>query len=246
MRKSAIYTPRSLARYALLAAAGLSASLAQAQTDYEVSGDISILSGYVFRGITNTSENDGAAVQAGFAVSGDSGLYGGWWASNLGYGTPDLATTVENNFYAGFSGEAGGLRFDIGALYYWFMDDSDASAIEPYLGIGLGAFDVGVHYLAEDASWGNQGDMYFTLGTGVDLRDGFSASVQVNYASYEGSGKYIATTAESSSFRGVELTLGKALEDLPVNMFATYILGGEDRSGVSQEDKVIVGLSLSF
>lgn len=244
--KAALSKPQSITNSVLVIAASLMAAPIYAQSDIEISGEIAVLSGYVFRGITNASENDGATVQAGFEAATGSGLYGGWWASSLDYGTAELTTTVENNFYAGVSGEIGSLGYDIGALYYWFMNDSDASGIEPYLGLTLGPVDLGVYYMAQDVSWSNEGDLFFTLGSGMDLRDGFSVAVQAHYGSYENTGKYIASTVKSATFRGVELTLGKSFAEIPAQMFATYIVGGKDRDGATQRDKVIIGLALSF
>lgn len=236
------YLPSSFCLAALLST--LTPVAAQAQID--ISGDVAVMSGYVFRGMTNSSENDGTAVQAGLVATSEAGLYAGWWASNLGYGTADLATTVENNVYAGVSGTLGGLSYDVGALYYWYMDDADASGVEPYLGLSAGPVELGLYYMAQDVSWSNQGDMYVTLGTGVEFRDGFSAALQANYGRYHDRGKYIAGTAKSASFRGIELTLEKAFVELPAKMFATYIVGGKDRDGISQQDKVIVGVALAF
>ena len=228
----------------LLAGSMTLSTSAAAQT--ESSGNLGVASGYVFRGITNASENDGAAVQGGLDLTTDSGFYAGWWASNLGYGTPNLGTTVENDLYAGFSGETDGFSYDIGALYYWYMDDSDASGIEPYLGLSFGGIDFGMHYMAEDVTWSNQGDMFFTLGTGFDLGNGFGLGVTASYATYEDSGKFIGASAESSAFRSLDLTLTKGIAELPAEMFATYILGGKDRNGISQEDKIIIGFGYSF
>lgn len=212
----------------------------------EISGNIGVVSNYVFRGITRAAENDGAAVQGGLDVEIDGGFYAGWWASNLSYGTPGLDTTVENNLYFGTSGESGDFSYDVGALYYWYMDDSDASGIEPYLSIGFAGVDFGMHYMAQDVTWSNQGDMFFTLGTGFELGQGFGLGVVASYATYENSGKFIPTTEKSSAFRSLDLTLSKAIAELPAEMFATYIIGGKDREGVNQKDKIVLGFSYSF
>jgi uncharacterized protein (TIGR02001 family) len=229
---------------ALIAAASTFAvKPAQAQ---EISGNIGVVSNYVFRGITRAAENDGAAVQGGLDVEVDGGFYAGWWASNLSYGTPGLDTTVENNLYFGTSGESGDFTYDVGALYYWYMDDSDASGIEPYLSIGFAGVDFGMHYMAQDVSWSNQGDMFFSLGTGFELGQGFDLGVVASYATYENSGKFIPTTGKSSAFRSLDLTLSKAIAELPAEMFATYIIGGKDRDGINQKDKIVLGFSYAF
>lgn len=231
----------------VLLAAASTFAVKPAQAEVEIAGSVSAVSGYVFRGITNTPENDGAAIQAGLDLSStESGFYAGWWASNLSYGTPDLSTTVENNFFGGFSGESGGLSYDIGALYYWYMDDSDASVLEPYVGLSYGGIDFGMKYMAEDATWSNQGDMFFTLGTSFDLGSGFGLGVVASYATYEDSGDYIPATAESGAFRSLDITLSKGIAELPAEFFATYIVGGKDRNGTDQEDKMVFGFSYSF
>jgi uncharacterized protein (TIGR02001 family) len=212
----------------------------------EISGNIGVVSNYVFRGITNAAENDGTAVQGGLDLETDSGFYAGWWASSLSYGTDTLNTTVENDLYFGIAGESGDFSYDFGALYYWYMDDSDASGIEPYLSIGFAGVDFGMHYMAQDVSWSNQGDMFFTLGTGFELAQGFNLGIVASYATYENSGKYIEETGKSSAFRSLDLTLSKAIAELPAEMFATYIIGGKDRDGFNQKDKVVIGFTYSF
>lgn len=231
----------------VLIAAASTFAVKPAQAEVEIAGSVTAVSGYVFRGITNTPENDGAAIQAGLDLSStESGFYAGWWASNLSYGTPNLSTTVENNFFGGYSGESGGLSYDIGALYYWYMDDSNASVLEPYLGLSYGGVDFGMKYMAEDATWSNQGDMFFTLGTSFDLGSGFGLGVVASYATYEDSGDFIPATVESGAFRSLDITLSKGIAELPAEFFATYIVGGKDRNGVDQEDKMVFGFSYSF
>lgn len=229
---------------ALLTATALTAVPAHA--DYEISGNIGVVSDYVFRGITAATESDGAAVQGGFDLAADNGFYAGYWASNLGYGSDNLTTTVENDLYAGFGGEAGGLAYDVGVLYYYYMDDSDASGAEPYFSVGLGPVTLGAAYMAQDVSWSNQGDIFWTLGSGLDLGNDFALDATLSYFTYEDSGKYIPASAESSGFRSLDITLSKALADSPASMFATYIMGGEDRNGMDQEDKIVIGFSYGF
>jgi uncharacterized protein (TIGR02001 family) len=231
---------------AIMAAASVFA-VKPAHAEVEIAGSVGVVSGYIFRGITNIPENDGAAVQAGLNVtSTETGWYAGWWASNLSYGTPDLSTTVENNFFSGYTGESGGLTYDVGALYYWYMDDSKASVIEPYLGLSFGGLDFDMKYMGQDATWSNQGDMFFSLGSSFDLGEGFGLGVVASYATYENKGKYISATPESGAFRSIDLTLSKGIAELPAQFFTTYVIGGKDRNGTDQEDKMVVGFSYSF
>ncbi|MEX1197025.1 MAG: TorF family putative porin [Pseudohongiellaceae bacterium] len=224
----------------LLAAATLTTTPAHA--DYEVSGNIGVVSDYVFRGITSATESDGAAVQGGFDLEADNGFYAGYWGSNLGYGSDNLTTTVENDLYVGYAGDA----FDVGLLYYWYMDDSDASGAEPYVSVDVGPVTLGAAYMAQDISWSNQGDIFWSAGTGFDLGNDFALDATLGFYTYEDSGKYIPSSGESSGFRSLDITLSKTLTDTPASMFATYVLGGEDRDGMDQEDKIVIGFSYGF
>jgi uncharacterized protein (TIGR02001 family) len=233
-------------RAALLGLASLMAA-GSAQAQYEISGNIGVVSDYVLRGITTPgTESDGLALQGGFDVEDTSGFYGGWWASSLGYGTENLATTVENNFYVGYAGAFDEFFFDLGALYYWYMDDSDSSGFEPYAAIGWGPVALEAAYLATDTSWGNRGDIYWNVGVDLDLGLGFELSVVGGYYTYKDSGRYIDATARSSAFRHSDVTLAHQIGSTPATMFATYTLGGKDRDGISQRDKIVLGLSYNF
>ena len=58
----------------------------------EFSGNVSIGTDYVYRGISQTGEE--ATIQGGFDWEADNGIYAGIWASNIefdGYGNPWLA-----------------------------------------------------------------------------------------------------------------------------------------------------------
>jgi len=230
---------------ALILAAG-SFAATPAHADPEISGNISIVSDYVLRGFTEETESDGPAVQGGFDLEYDSGFYAGWWASSLGYGTDNLTTTVENDLYFGFAGESGDFSYDFGLLYYWYMDDSDSSGFEPYVTFGFGAFEIGAAYMAQDVSWSNSGDIYWHIGTEFELGNGFDLSLLGAMYTYSDSGKYIPSSDNSNSFNHIDITLSKAIGDTPASMFASYILAGEDRDGVSQKDKIVIGLSYSF
>lgn len=228
----------------VLSASAFAMAPAHAQT--ELSGNIGVVSDYVFRGITSASEGGGPAVQGGFDLESESGVYAGWWASSLGYGSANLQTTVENDLYVGYSGSAGEISYDVGGLYYWYMDDSDSSGFEPYASVGLGPVSLGMAYTAEDLSWANQGDIYWTLGGGFDLGNDYALDLSLGYFTYEDSGDFIPSTGESSGFRNLDISLSKSIAELPAEMFATYIVAGEDRNGNDEEDKIVIGFSYSF
>ncbi|QKT03759.1 hypothetical protein HUS23_07985 [Ectothiorhodospiraceae bacterium 2226] len=243
MKNVRVSTMRPLALAMVLAfpAAGAS-SLAQA----EVSGSVDVLSQYVLRGIVNAPENENVAVQAGLEYGHASGMYAGYWASNLGYGE-DGAQGVENNLYAGYAGEAGAFGYDLGVLYYAYLNaGDDVDAPEIYASLSYGPFMLGAAYLADDVTWGNRGDIYWTLGYETALPGDFSLGALLGYYTYSDSGDFIPATAESSAFRHFNLTLSRTLGTTGAEMSITGILGGKDRDGVSQDNAVVLGLHYAF
>lgn len=128
----------------------------------EVSVNVGVTSQYLFRGL---AQSDGAAINGGIDYAADSGFYVGTWASTIGFGgTPNLdgggSTGAEVDVYAGFGGEAGGMAYDVGLIYYWYseedendMPDPSYNTIEAYGSIGFGPVTVGA-YFAPDTYFG--------------------------------------------------------------------------------------------
>ena len=103
------------------------AAFAQATPTVEVSpvtANVSLVSDYRFRGITQS--NYQPAIQGGFDYAHESGLYiGNWnstinWVNNTTYGT--VNAPLEMNFYGGFKKEliAPGFASDFGVLQYYY------------------------------------------------------------------------------------------------------------------------------
>jgi len=228
--------------------AGLAAPLA-AQAD--VTGNIGVYSKYVLRGITNAPENDNAAVQGGLDYSHASGFYAGYWGSSLSYATrtSEGGTTpngFENDIYAGYKFKAGPVDLNVGAIYYAYTQVLDSDAIEAVIAAGFGPVTVGAKYLTEDVAWGNSGDTYLTVDYAQDLPSEFKFAAQLGYYFYTDSGDFIATTAEDSAFRHLNLTVSHPLGKSGANMGITYIVGGKDRQGVQQENAIVLALTTGF
>lgn len=102
---------------AAVAAALLVPGLAAAQAASPISGNMSLVSDYRFRGITQTFEEP--ALQGGFDYAHSSGIYLGNWNSSIAdsffAGSP-----LEMDFYGGYKGTAGPLGYDLGLLYYYY------------------------------------------------------------------------------------------------------------------------------
>ena len=236
-------------------AAGIGAALvlgALTPAHADVTGNLNVVSKYVLRGITSNAENDGTAVQGGFDYSHASGLYAGYWGSNLDYGTTTSATGFENDIYGGYKFSAGKAAFNLGAIYYLYTEVDDSNAAEVVASVGFGPVTFGLKYLTDDVVWGNKGDTYWTVDYSTALPKDYNFAATLGYYTYDDSdpGKpgtiAAGTTTNDSGFRHLNLTLSHPLGKSGAIMGVTYVVGGEDRAGVKQKDAMVLSLGTTF
>jgi len=121
-----------------LVASALVPGLAAAQTPAPaspVTGNMSLVSEYRFRGIDQTFGKP--ALQGGFDYSHSaSGVYLGNWNSNVSEGAGYPGSNLEMDFYGGWKKSFGDFGVDIGAIYYWYpgTDNPKIDNKEIYLG----------------------------------------------------------------------------------------------------------------
>jgi uncharacterized protein (TIGR02001 family) len=103
-----------------VAAAFLVPALAAAQTPAPspVTGNLSIVSDYRFRGISQTYKGPG--IQGGVDYAHSSGLYLGNWNSNVSSVLFAGGSGIEMDFYGGWKKSFGDLGIDIGTIYYYY------------------------------------------------------------------------------------------------------------------------------
>jgi uncharacterized protein (TIGR02001 family) len=120
-----------------LAAAGLAApGIAAAQAapaPSPVTGNMSLVSEYRFRGIDQTFGKP--ALQGGFDYAHASGAYLGNWNSNVNEGAGFPGSNLEMDFYGGWKKAFGDFGLDVGAIYYFYPGtDPKVDNKEIYLG----------------------------------------------------------------------------------------------------------------
>lgn len=139
----------------------------------ELSGNAAITSNYIWRGVTQTT--DQAAGQGGIDWGHDSGLYVGTWVSNVNFGNSDDG--YEMDVYAGFSGEAGDIGYDIGVVTYQYPVTPNFNFTELYASVSVEMLTVGAAYTVDAAS-GNDGGVFDSgdiyLNGSVDFASGKS------------------------------------------------------------------------
>jgi uncharacterized protein (TIGR02001 family) len=150
MRKTVLAT-------ALAAAAALPGlASAQATSPHSVAGNMSLVSDYRFRGISQTFVQP--AIQGGIDYSHSSGFYLGNWNSNVS-GNSFADGTIEMDVYGGYKFGAGPVTLDVGLLQYLYPGAEAAGVkydtLEAYIG----------------ASW-----KWFTLKYSITLDDYFGAA----------------------------------------------------------------------
>ncbi|MDX2275899.1 MAG: TorF family putative porin [Hyphomonadaceae bacterium] len=156
---------------AMLASAAMSGA-----ANAEVSGNIALVSDYVFRGVSLSDESP--AVQGGFDwSSADEMFYAGVWGSSLAEGS-------ELDVYGGWTPTTGPVSWDIGLVGYFYPGADDdgaefdyfeglvAGSINPMDALTLGA---AVHYTPEN--YGETGEaIYLEANAGYSFTDQFSVS----------------------------------------------------------------------
>ena len=133
---------------ASVAVALLTPALAAAQSASPVTGNMSLVSDYRFRGITQTFEEP--ALQGGFDYAHSSGVYLGNWNSSIADsffgGSP-----LEMDFYGGYKGTAGPLGYDVGVLYYYYPGSSPKiDNTEIYVGVSWKFLSLKYFYAVSD------------------------------------------------------------------------------------------------
>ncbi|MBV1931783.1 MAG: TorF family putative porin [Porticoccaceae bacterium] len=132
----------------------------------EVSGNVTLASDYRFRGISQTDTQ--LAVQGGFDVAFENGVYVGTWGSNV-----DFANSLELDYYVGYAGDISeDVSFDVGYIYYDYPGtDKTARAFnssaeddyeEIYASISIQDFTLGVAY--SDDYYLETGEFYYVYG----------------------------------------------------------------------------------
>jgi len=141
---------------------GAPALVVAAETSpHSLTGNVSLTSNYVFRGISQTGGDP--AVQGGLDYSHSSGFYLGTWGSNVGW-IEDYqgydSGNVEIDVYGGFRGGIGetGFTYDLGAIQYLYPGKKagavDADTTEIYAALGWKWFTAKYSYYVSDEVFG--------------------------------------------------------------------------------------------
>ncbi len=160
---------------ALLASA---AAVAPAAAEGAFSGTVALTSNYLFRGVTQTSDNP--AIQGSFDYTNGI-FYAGVWASNVDFGGDE---TIEADVYLGVQPTAGPISFDFGVIGYFYPGAADDGAeLDYYEGMVAAsinpteAFSIGAAGYFSPEFTGETGDaLYLELNASYAFSEAFSIS----------------------------------------------------------------------
>lgn len=117
----------------------------------EIEGNVTLATDYSFRGWSQTMRDP--AIQGGFDVTFDSGLYIGTWGSNVNFGASDDGKTasMELDLYIGWSGDlSDDVSVDVSFIHFDYPGDrSNLNYQEIAASLSFGDVTLGINYSPE-------------------------------------------------------------------------------------------------
>jgi uncharacterized protein (TIGR02001 family) len=172
----------TLAVAAVLAAPGLAA----AADPSPVTGNMSIVSDYRFRGISQTYL--GPAIQGGIDYAHSSGFYAGNWNSSVATQVFTGGSGIEMDLYAGWKKSMGDFGIDVGTIYYHYPRAEFQSTS------GNAKFDNWEIYVGGSWKW-LSGKFYYAVSDYFGLSSEQSAG---GYWTNRDTGALLGSTSDSS------------------------------------------------
>lgn len=175
----------------------------------EISANVSLVSDYIFRGITQTDNKP--AIQGGFDLSHESGFYAGVWGSNVDFGGDE---SIELDYYGGYSLDImEDLNIKVGYIYYDYPGASELDFDEATLAITYKMITASAAYGWNFAGIDGNESLYLNLAGSFDLPYEFNLTVAVGHQEHEaGKNYWDYKVAVSREFLG--LTFGIAYTDV--------------------------------
>jgi len=241
-----------------LLATAMLATTAVAQA--EISGNVSMASDYVFRGISQTDNQ--MALQGGFDYEHESGLYIGTWASNVDsqfFNEGGHDPQLEVDIYAGYSSEFMGFGYDVGYLRYQYPGLSAAGTDEWYVSGSYstekyGDFSLSANYAPELSFLpSNQSAWYWKLGYETTL-PWYEIGLSAHYGystgdAFDVSSSDIAQGDSGFSDSYGDWSLGVSKSFYGVDLGITYLdndIDSSDCDGKICDSKVVFSISKSL
>lgn len=234
----------------------LSAALATAlitgatitQADAEISGNVALTSDYKFRGISQSDED--IAIQGGFDITWDSGIYVGTWASSVDFDTngEGFDGSLELDGYVGWASDiTDSVGIDVGYMYYSYPGDNelDGDYQEFYFKVNLFGGTLGAVY--SDDYYGSTEEFYYLFGDySVGLGENLSLDLHLGYNDLEEDGGFLSDNTDSYVDYSVGLTASWLAVDWTLAYVGTDLSDSEVFGTDWGDDSVVFTLSKSM
>lgn len=103
--------------------------------------------------------------------------------------------SIENDFYAGYTGKLGEFGYNVGMTYYLYAPGKYSNAAETKVNLSYGEFTGQAQTLLSDTIWGNKGDTYWTLAWAKPLPYDMTLTATAGYYTYGTEGKFLGSTS---------------------------------------------------
>ena len=213
----------------------------------ELSGTITAVSDYDFRGISLSAEDP--ALQGSIDYAFDNGIYLGAWASNIDYGK-GVDGNIELDLYGGYAWETESFGFDAGIVWYTYPDSSSSGRKEKisdypevYFGLSYEFLEVMQWYTWDYG--GTSEDAFYTEGNvGFDLPANFSIGAHLGYN--------YGDAFKNTEYWDYSIGVGYSLAnfDFELKWVDTSLSRGDDLFSsddvFNSEGRVVFGVSTTF
>ncbi len=161
-----------------------------------ISANVTIASEYQYRGFSQTNEKP--ALQGGFDFEHDSGFYVGVWGSNISWlsdSDPDISSSLELDFYAGYTMDVGPLGLDVGLLQYYYPGKfpagfNKADTLEGYIGLSWEFLSFKYSHSFTDLFGfdNSKNSQYYDLSASYEITPGLTLDAHYGYQRIKGAG----------------------------------------------------------
>lgn len=220
-------------------ALALSALIAGPASAGELSGDLGVVSDYVFRGVSQSNQNP--AVQAGLSYSFDNGFYVGTWASQVDFNSE---ADAEVDFFAGYAFDiSDNIAADVQVLRYVYPDEGALNYNELIFTLTvLDNLSATLAYTDDIYNYDVDG-YYVGLGYDIALPGELTLTPAVGYS------RFAAGSLSDSSESYMDWSLSLARDFGPVSASLSYHdtnSDGEALFGELADSRVVLGFSIGF
>lgn len=220
--------------------------------DYGVSSsaNVGFVSEYSFRGIAQSNENP--ALQGGFDLEHDSGVYAGVWASNVNFNDGDEAH-MEFDLYGGFTNSIHDFNYDVGFIYYAYPGADNSLNYDFWegsvaVGYDFEAFSTSVSVNYSPEYFGDSGDaFYYAAAVGVPLPNDFTLGAHVGLQTIDDEAAFFGTSSPEGSYKDWSVSLGYTLSGFDLSLqYVDTDLDEPSECADGCDGRAIFGVSRSF